>query len=140
NLVGRMSITESPTDVQNAFQLLNSAGEWFLDEGDSKLYYIPRAGQNMATVDVEAPRLERLVTGTGTSSSPVHDIVLDGIQFSYATWLGPNTGTGFSEIQANYQVTGSNGFAVQGLCNVPPAGPHGTCPFAAWPQAPAHVP
>jgi hypothetical protein len=139
NLVGRAKLTESPTDVQNAFQLLNSAGEWFLDQGSSKVYYIPRSGQNMATADVEAPAIESLVTGNGTASSPIHNVVFDGLQFSYATWLGPNTGTGFSEIQANYQVTGSNGFAVQGLCDVPPAGHHGNCPFGAWTQAPANV-
>ncbi|HZR42876.1 MAG TPA: right-handed parallel beta-helix repeat-containing protein [Ktedonobacteraceae bacterium] len=137
NLVGRMSITEQPTDVQNAFQLLNAAGEWFLDEGSSKIYYIPRSGEDLATADVEAPMLESLVTGTGTASSPVHNIIFDGIQFSYATWLGSNTGDGFSEIQANYQVTGTNGWQVQGLCNLPPT--PGTCPYAAWTQIPGNV-
>lgn len=137
NLVGRMSVTEAPTDVQNAFQLLNGAGEWFLDQGNSKIYYIPRSGEDLATADVEAPMLESLVIGNGTTSSPVHNIIFDGIQFSYATWLGPSTGTGFSEIQANYQVTGSNGWQVQGLCNLPPT--PGTCPYAAWTQIPGNV-
>ncbi len=137
NLVGRMSITEQPTDVQNAFQLLNAAGEWFLDEGSSKIYYIPRSGENLATADIEAPVLESLITGSGTTSSPLHNIVFTGLQFSYATWLGPNTGEGFSEIQANYQVTGTNGWQVQGLCTLPPQ--HGTCPYAAWTQIPGNL-
>ncbi|HZR41306.1 MAG TPA: hypothetical protein VFB12_14380, partial [Ktedonobacteraceae bacterium] len=137
NLVGRMSITEQPTDVQNAFQLLDTAGEWFLDEGNSKIYYIPRTGENLATADVEAPRLETLISGNGTPSAPIHNLVFDGIQFSYATWLGPNTGDGFSEIQANYQVTGPNGWQVQGLCNLPPT--PGTCPYAAWTQIPGNI-
>jgi Right handed beta helix region len=139
NLVGRMAITESPTQVENAFQLLNSPGEWFLDEGSSKLYYIPRSGESMTTADVEAPRLESLVRGAGTASSPVHNLVFNGIQFSYATWLGPSTPTGFSEIQANYQVTGDHGYLTQGLCDVPPAGHHGDCPYGAWTQTPGNV-
>jgi hypothetical protein len=142
NLVGRKGITEQPTSVENAFQFLSAStpGQWFLDSGDSKLYYVPRSGENMATADVEAPVLEKLVDGNGTSSTPVHNIVFNGIQFSYATWLGPNTGDGFSEIQANYQVTGSDGAASQGLCTVPPPTyTLGKCPYAAWTQIPGNV-
>ncbi len=137
NLVGRKSITESPTDVENAFQLLDTPGEWFLDEGSSKIYYIPRSGEDLATADVEVPVLESLVTGAGTASSPIHNIVFDGLQFSYATWLGSSTGEGFSEIQANYRVTGTNGWQVQGLCTLPPQ--PGTCPYATWTQLPGNV-
>jgi hypothetical protein len=147
NLVGRQSITEQPTSVENAFQLLgaNTPGQWFLDQGDSKLYYVPRPGENPATADVEAPVLQQLVTGGGSASAPVHNIVFSGIQFSYATWLGPDyhgqgSSDGFAEIQANYQVTGSTGAASQGLCTIPPpAYKLGTCPYAAWTQIPGSV-
>ncbi len=146
NLVGRSSITEQPTSVENAFQFLKAStpGQWFLDQGDSKLYYVPRAGESMATVDVEAPVLEKLVDGTGTATDPIQHIVFNGIQFSYATWLGPEfhgqgSTDGFSEIQATYQVTGPEGAARQALCDVAPASVHGTCPYAAWTQTPANV-
>jgi hypothetical protein len=137
NLVGRQGITEQPTDVENAFQFLSAStpGQWFLDEGDSKVYYVPRSGETMSSADVEAPALQKLVDGTN-----VHNVVFNGIQFSYATWLGPNTGDGFAEIQANYQVTGSDGAASQGLCHVPPPTyTLGKCPFGAWTQIPGNV-
>ena len=97
-----------PTSVENAFELLDTAGEWYLDRPAATVYYIPRAGENLATASVTAPALQQLVTGTG-----VQNVVFNGLQFSYATWLGPSTDTGFSEIQAGYTITGSNGFAVQ---------------------------
>jgi len=137
NLVGRKGITEQPTQVENAFQFLSAStpGQWFLDQGDGEVYYVPRSGENMATADVEAPALEQLVTGTGVSH-----LVFNGIQFSYATWLGSNSGDGFAEIQANYQVTGSDGAASQGLCHVPPPTyTLGKCPFGAWTQIPGNV-
>jgi len=137
NLVGRKGITEQPTQVENAFQFLSAStpGQWFLDQGDGKVYYVPRSGENMATADVEAPALEQLVTGTAVSH-----LVFNGIQFSYATWLGSNSGDGFAEIQANYQVTGSDGAASQGLCHVPPPTyTLGKCPFGAWTQIPGNV-
>jgi hypothetical protein len=147
NLVGRSSITEQPTSVENAFQFLSAStpGQWFLDRGDSKVYYVPRPDETMGTTDVEAPVLEKLVTGGGSAHAPLHNVVFSGIQFSYATWLGPQFhgqggSDGFSEIQANYQVTGANGAAAQGLCHVPPpAYTLGTCPFGAWTQIPGNV-
>jgi hypothetical protein len=97
----------SPTRAENAYQLLDQAGEWYLDVASSKFYYFPLTGQNLAALDVEAPVLEALVTGGGTASNPLHDVVFDGIQFSFATWMGPSGVNGFSEVQANYLVWGS---------------------------------
>jgi hypothetical protein len=131
NLVGRQKITEQPTLVENAYELLDKAGEFYLDQPAHTLYYIPRTGEDLTRADVEAAALETLVSGKN-----VANVAIKGIQFSYATWLGPNTGTGFSEIQATYQVTGSKGWATQGLCSEVPGG---TCPYANWTKAPANV-
>jgi hypothetical protein len=136
NLVGRQKITEQPTAVENAFELLDKPGEWYLDQSSHTFFYMPRSGENLATADVEAPALEKLLDGQGTQTAPVHNLVFQGLQFSYATWLGPNTTTGFSEIQATYQVTGSKGWATQGLCDFVPGG---TCPYGNWTKAPANV-
>lgn len=101
NNVGPGSISGTPR-VENAYQLLTKPGQWYLDTGSSRFYYIPLSGQNMSGIDVEAPVLQSLVSGGGTAGSPLHNVVFSGIQFSYATWLGPSSGTGFSEVQANY--------------------------------------
>ena len=55
--------------VQNAYQLLTQPGQFYLDTAADYLYYIPRAGQDMATADVELPLLQSLVTLQG---SPGH--------------------------------------------------------------------
>ncbi|HTA90105.1 MAG TPA: right-handed parallel beta-helix repeat-containing protein, partial [Polyangiaceae bacterium] len=106
NNVGPGSVG-SPTRAENAYELLDAPGEWYLDVASSKFYYIPLTGQTLATLDVEAPVLEALVTGGGTATNPLHDVIFQGIQFSYATWLGPSGPNGFSEVQANYLVSGS---------------------------------
>jgi hypothetical protein len=92
----------APTSAENAYQLLDMPGEWYLDVGSSKFYCIPLPGQMLASLDVEAPVLESLITGGGTASSPLHNVVFSGIQFSYATWMGASSPNGFSEVQANY--------------------------------------
>src|SRR6266540_80129 len=119
----------TPQYVENAFELLDQPGEWYLDRTARRIFYIPRPGEDLGTAEVEAPVLETLLSGSGTTSSPLHDVTFAGIQFSYATWLLPSTGEGFSEIQANYTLTGAGAYATQGLCQLVAGG---TCPFGAW--------
>jgi hypothetical protein len=136
NLVGPMSVGKQPEYVENAYELLGTPGQFYLDHSTHTLYYVPRKGEDLRTADVEMPVLETLVEGSGTASAPIDNIEFSGIQFAYATWLGPNGPDGFSEIQANYQVTGADGYSRQALCHLVP---DGTCPFGAWTQIPANV-
>src|SRR6266545_3646880 len=82
----------TPQYVENAFELLDQPGEWYLDRTARRIFYIPRPGEDLGTAEVEAPVLETLLSGSGTTSSPLHDVTFAGIQFSYATWLLPTTG------------------------------------------------
>lgn len=136
NLVGPMSVGRRPEYVENAFELLGTPGQWYFDRPAHRIYYIPRSGETLGSADVEMPVLQTLVEGEGSSAEPVHDIVFSGLQFSYATWLGPSGPDGFSEIQANYQVTGTDGYARQGLCHLVPGG---TCPYGNWTPAPGNL-
>ncbi len=99
--------------VQNAYELLTSPGMFYLNSGTGTLYYIPRAGEDLATADVEAPVLQTLVTGSGTDSSPLANITFSGLTFEYATWLAPSLSTGYAEGQAGWHITGT------GLSSVP---------------------
>jgi hypothetical protein len=136
NLVGPASVGKEPVYVENAYELLGTPGQWYFDRPAHTIYYVPRPGENLAQADVEAAALESLVIGAGTREHPVHDLTFSGIQFSYATWLEPSSGEGFSEIQANYMVTGRDGWSKQGLCTLAPGG---ACPYGAWSKAPGNV-
>lgn len=136
NLVGPMSVGKRPEYVENAYELLGTPGQFYLDRPSHTIYYVPRAGEDLNTADVELPVLETLVEGAGTASAPIKDITFSGIQFSYATWLAPSGPDGFSEIQANYQVTGPDGYSRQALCNLVQ---NGMCPYGAWTQAHGNI-
>jgi hypothetical protein len=138
NMVGPGDLTNGrqPSYVDNAFELLDSPGEWYLDRGAHTVYYQPRPGEDLRHADVEMPALEKLVDGQGTAAAPIHDVAFRGIQFSYATWLTPSSPEGFSEIQAGYTITGPKGYATQGLCQFVAGG---TCPYADWTKEPGNV-
>ncbi|MFJ6081294.1 fibronectin type III domain-containing protein [Streptomyces sp. NPDC092369] len=133
---GHLTNSGKATYVENAYELLDQPGEWYLDRSAHKVYYLPREGENLARADVEAAAAEQLVDGRGTADAPVHDLAFRGIRFSYATWLTPSRPEGFSEIQAGYTVTGDQGWATQGLCQYVEGG---TCPFASWTKMPGNV-
>ncbi|OXM64574.1 fibronectin type III domain-containing protein [Amycolatopsis vastitatis] len=138
NMVGPADLTNGrhPTYAENAFELLDTPGEWYLDRSAHVVYYLPKPGQDLRRADVEVPVLEKLVDAQGTAAAPIHDVAFRGLRFSYATWLTPSSPEGFSEIQAGYTITGADGWAVQGLCQFVPGG---TCPYASWTREPANV-
>ncbi len=130
-------VSGAPGRIENAYELLTKPGQWYLDTSLHQLYYIPLPGQNIQTADVEAPVLQTLIQGNGTLSAPVANLIFNNLQFSYATWLGPDSNNGFSEIQANYTLTGQGAGQTQGTCEY--GMPEGSCPYGAWTQTPANV-
>lgn len=91
----------APAYIENALELLDEPGEWYLDRAKRVVYYLPRPGEDMAKADVVAPQLETLVRMEGTPDDPVHDVTFEGITFAYATWLLPSR-LGHPDVQANF--------------------------------------
>ena len=107
-----------PHYLENALELLDEPGEWYLDRSAKVLYYKPRPGENMETAEVIAPLLEKLVELRGSLEKPVEHIHFQGITFRHATWLEPSR-VGVVEQQANFQQQIINRLDRMGhVCNV----------------------
>ncbi|GAB2961378.1 RICIN domain-containing protein [Saccharothrix stipae] len=96
-----------PFYLANAYEFLDSPGEWYLNPGTGALSYIPLAGQNMSTVSVELPVLQSLVDVGGTYDAPAHHISFSGITFTGTTWLGPSSNQGYADQQTGAFMTGN---------------------------------
>ncbi|MFA6051409.1 MAG: right-handed parallel beta-helix repeat-containing protein [Methylobacter sp.] len=107
------------TRFENAYEFLDKPGEWYLNEATGVLYYIPRAGENLATADVELPVLEVLVEGKGGLGKPVSSIRFEGLTFSGATWLHPSSGNGYVSDQSGFHLVG-NGYTPNVIGHVQP--------------------
>jgi len=94
-------VVTTPTDIENAYELLDQAGEWYLDKTAGVIYYIPRAGEDLSAAKVIAPVLETLVSASGTIGNPIHNVQFRGLTFAHATWLDPNT-NGYPEVQSGW--------------------------------------
>ena len=70
--------------VENIFEELDAAGEWFHNAKTSTLYYMPAAGVDIADAKVEVVRLRHLVEFQGTQAAPVKCITLQGFTVRHA--------------------------------------------------------
>jgi hypothetical protein len=110
--------TDTPTVywVENVFEALDTAGQWYLDRPQGRLYYLPRPGEDMATGELVAPRLVRVVQVVGKSGAPVHDIRFEGITFSHTEWHPPADYA--SSLQAGVEVAGALFFDYAERCAI----------------------
>lgn len=71
--------------IENAFELLDTPGEFYFDKAGGVLYYMADSGENMASAEVYVPCLERLLEIKGSSlASKVKNIRFEGITFAHA--------------------------------------------------------
>lgn len=105
--------------IENALELLDESGEWYYDRTGGYMYYKPRTGESMSTANVIAPRLESVVSAQGAAGHPLHNIVLEGIEFAHTTWMQPLEAQGMASRQANV-IFETNGSTVS-LANIPAA-------------------
>ena len=96
---GKLSVT-LPWYIENAYELLDSPGEFYLDIAGDTFYYIPRIGEDMNSAEVIAGVDETLLSVKGSSLDKfVHDVSFEGISFKYTTWLRPGKSWGFADNQ-----------------------------------------
>lgn len=90
--------------VLNAFEELDSPGEWYLNRATNKVYYYPRAGEDVNQARAYVPKVETLVNVAGSSpSAKASAIAFDGITFEHGNWLLPRDRfIGGSQAEAQY--------------------------------------
>ncbi|RFS82266.1 right-handed parallel beta-helix repeat-containing protein [Actinomadura spongiicola] len=100
-------------EVENSPSFSSKPGSWYLDRsggpGRHVLLYRPRAGEDMSRVQVTAPVLQTLVSGTGRAGRPLHDVAFRGLTFAHATWLAPSEPAGFAAAWSMYMRPAKNG-------------------------------
>lgn len=84
---------------ENAMEFLDLPGEWYLDLTEEMVYYMPRTDENMAYINVVAPKLETLIFIGGSLDNPARNIEFKGITFAHSSWLYPGK-HGYVNMQA----------------------------------------
>ena len=74
----------------NAIQLLDAPGEWYRDYPTGKIYYWPRAGEDIENISAIVPALEQLVWVDGSLERPVSHIHFKNISFEHTGCMRPS--------------------------------------------------
>jgi len=87
--------------VENVFEKLGNAGEWYLDPKAGKIYYTPTSDEDMSKAEVIAPVLDQIVRleGDPQAGKFVENLSFKGLAFSHAEWWLPEDSErgGFSQ-------------------------------------------
>ncbi len=93
----RRRLTDGPLParyyVENALELLDRPGEWYLDRKTGTLYDWPLPDEKMANADVIAPALPYLLrfAGKPEAKQAVGHVVVRGLTFAHAEWWPART-------------------------------------------------
>ncbi|MDV6330380.1 right-handed parallel beta-helix repeat-containing protein [Asticcacaulis sp. 201] len=74
--------------------------QWFIDPETGKLYVRIAEDADINALTVTLPRLETLVSISGTLDAPVRNLTFKGLRFSYSSWTGPSAPTGYASQQS----------------------------------------
>ena len=88
--------------LENYRVALDAPGEWFLAR-NGLLYYKPLAGEQIDSVEVIAPVLDRFIHLRGQQSRPVRHICFDGLNFRFAQTLMQPEGFGPQQAAASIE-------------------------------------
>ena len=79
--------------LENALEMLDQPGEWYLDRQTGVLSYWPREGEDLTRAEVVAPMAQTTILAViGTRERPVVNLHFKGIQVQYLDWPLPPWG------------------------------------------------
>ena len=89
--------------VENAFELLDQPGEWYLNRATGVLSYWPLPGEQMDAVEVVAPVLPELVRLAGNADEGrfVEHVTIRGLTFHHADWILSPQGNSSTQAAVN---------------------------------------
>ena len=103
--------------VENVYEELDAAGEWYLDRKTGLLSYMPLPGEDTSTTEVYAPASPALIdiNGDAQAIQPVENISFEGIDFAYTNFYLPpgnsNDSQGSSSVPAAITLNGCSNIA-----------------------------
>ncbi len=79
--------------LENALEMLDQPGEWYLDRNTGVLSYWPRDGEDLTRAEVVAPILQKTMLAViGTPERPVLNLHFKGIHVEHVDWPVPAWG------------------------------------------------
>jgi hypothetical protein len=81
-----------PYYLEGALEAMDQPGEWYLDRQAGRLYYLPRPGEKLESLEAVAPQLTQIVRLEGRTEKGefVERVTLRGLKFAHTEWCFPD--------------------------------------------------
>lgn len=89
--IGGTGAHSSAYFIENIFEELDVAGEWFFNDKTNTLYYYPFEGEDLALATIEIPVLKDLIQLKGDKDTPVKNIHIKGFTFTQSRYTFMDT-------------------------------------------------
>ncbi len=84
--------------IENAYELLDSPGEWYFNRADGYLYYKPKITEDITKIKAKVAVQEKLLDVQS------NNIQFKNLNFEYGTWFEPNTSDGYKIVQTGFRI------------------------------------
>ena len=96
---------------------LDEPGEWYYDDAERQLWYMPREGESVSEALAVVPAARQLLVVCGEESSRVNDVCISGISFQYTafnpSWRGCEPEQAAAGTDAAVSVDYADGFVMK---------------------------
>lgn len=101
--------------VENVFESLTEPGEWYLDRGTGKVFYLPQPGESIATSSIYTAGCEQLIRLAGKAEEKrfIEGVSFVGLIIEHAEWKNVN-----KSVQAAYWVPGTIALEAARNCSI----------------------
>ncbi len=93
---------QCPSYIENAYELLDEEGEFYMNQHDGYMYYIPRRFEDMNNMSVKIPKDELMIDARGKIDAPLTNITFDNILFEGTKWEKVDRDGGLCDAQNNH--------------------------------------
>ncbi len=95
---------------ENSKAFLDTYGEWYYDDTEKVIYYLPFDFESLDNTTVRLPKTELLISSVGLLSKKIENVVIEGVNFKYTanTCVDGNIG-GQGNANANINTMRVNG-------------------------------
>lgn len=84
--------------IYNIREGMTEPGQWYLDRSQGRLVYWPLPDEDMASIEVIAPRMDRIVVVEGGKDQPVKDVMLQNLSVHCTSSAMKSPGFGSSSL------------------------------------------
>lgn len=97
-----ITLTDDLEYIENAYELLDTEGEFYINRHTGDVFYMPEPGEDMTRATAVVPMIDELVAIEGDSlTNRAENVTFDGIIFTETTWLRPNGAMGHLSNQSD---------------------------------------